>query len=147
MAGEDRYRLAPVRDLRVRDEKARKGDLAVAAGDARETQAKLDAGRTRTQSARTALADALGSRDAQLAAGATGAQLARADHFVARRRRDLERAIADEARIEAAHAASQDKVDAARLVLARARADREVIERHFERWRADRRKLAERRED
>jgi hypothetical protein len=32
-------------------------------------------------------------------------------------------------------------------VLARARADREVIERHFERWRTERKKLLDRRED
>lgn len=146
MAGEDRYRLAPVRDLRVRDEKARKGELAAAVGGARETQARLDAARAHTVSAQTSLAAARGSREAQLASGATGEQLARADQFVARRRRELERAIAEEARTEAAHAERQGDVDAARLVLARARADREVIERHFARWRDEKRKLADRRE-
>jgi hypothetical protein len=38
-------------------------------------------------------------------------------------------------------------VDVQRAVLARARADREVIDRHFARWRDARKKLAERRDD
>ena len=143
MAGEDRYRLAPLRDVRTLKEKAKKGELASAVGDARETQAKLDAARARTQAARTALDVARTTP----ATETTGAQLARADLFIARRRRDLERAIAEEARCEAAHAERQGMVDAARLVLARARADREVIERHFAKWREARQKLAERRED
>ena len=147
MAGEDRYRLAAVRDVRTRDEKTRKGQLANAVGDARVTQATLDAARVRTQAARTALQAARSSRDALLDAGATSAQLTSTDRFVIRRRRELDQAVADEARTEVAHAERQGEVDAARLVLARARADREVIERHFERWRTERRKLADRRED
>lgn len=144
MASEDRYRLAPLRDVRTRDEKTRKGELASAVGDARETQAKLDAARARTQAARTAFDVARRTRETGLA---TGAQLARTDQFIARRRRELDQAIAEETRCEVAHSERQGKVDAARLVLARARADREVIERHFATWREARQKLAERRED
>lgn len=70
-----------------------------------------------------------------------------ADRFVARRRRELADALAEEAHAEDAHEARLGHVDAARRSLARARAEREVIERHFERWRTERRKLAERRED
>ena len=147
MAGEDRYRLAAVRDVRARDEKSRKAELSSAVGDARETQARLDAARARTRAAQTALAAAQSTRETLFSTGATTAQLARADQFIARRRRELAQTIAEEARCEAAHSERQGKVDAARLVLARARADREVIERHFERWRAERKKLAERRED
>jgi len=144
MASEDRYRLAPLRDVRTRDEKTRKGELASAVGDARETQAKLDAARARTQAAHAVLDVALTTRDTELA---TGAQLAGADRFIARRRRELDQAVAEELRCEAAHTQRQGKVDAARLVLARARADREVIERHFAKWRDTRKQLAERRED
>jgi hypothetical protein len=147
MAGEDRYRLAAVRELRTRDEKSRKGELANAVGDARETLAKLEATRARTQTAKAAWLGARASRDQLLDAGATSQQLAHADHFIARRRHELDRAVAEELRCEAAHAERQGNVDAAQLVLARSRAEREVIERHFERWRSERRKLADRRED
>jgi hypothetical protein len=41
----------------------------------------------------------------------------------------------------------QSGVDVARRTLVRARADRELIDRHFARWREARRKQAERRED
>ncbi|NVB82055.1 MAG: hypothetical protein HOV81_26980 [Kofleriaceae bacterium] len=70
-----------------------------------------------------------------------------AERFVARRRRDLADALAEEARAEDAHDARLGHVDAARSSLTRAHAEREVIERHFERWRTERKKLAERRED
>src|SRR5438477_6487567 len=95
MASEDRYRLAPLRDVRTRDEKTRKGELASAVGDARETQAKLDAARARTQAARAVLDVALTTRDTELA---TGAQLAGADRFIARRRRELDHAVSEELR-------------------------------------------------
>ena len=70
-----------------------------------------------------------------------------AERYVARRQRELDRARDEELRAGAAHVASGSAVDLARATLARARADRELIERHFARWREARRKLAERRED
>lgn len=70
-----------------------------------------------------------------------------AERFVARRRRELDDVSAEEGRAEDAHAARLGHVDTAQRTLTRARADREVIERHFERWRTERKKLAERRED
>jgi hypothetical protein len=147
MAGEDRYRLAAVRDARARDEQARKGDLAVAVGDAHQTQARLDAVRARTAAARAALLTAVQTRDALLAAGTAGSALVRAERYIGRRRRELDAATAEEVRCEAVHAGRLDEVDAARRTLTRARAERQVIERHFERWRETRKKLAERRED
>lgn len=147
MAGEDRYRLAAVRDVRARDEQARKGDLAVAVGDARQTQGRLDAARARTAAAHAALLTARTARDALLSAGAAGSVLVRAEAYIARRRRELEGAIAEEVRCEAVHAGRLDEVDTARRTLTRARAERQVIERHFERWREDKKKLADRRED
>lgn len=142
---DDRYRLAPVRDARARDERVRRGDLAAAIGDARETQGRLDAARSRTVAARTALAGAIATRQSLLTG--TPAQLVLAEQFVARRRRDLADALAEEGRAEDAHDARLGHVDDARRSLTRARADREVIERHFERWRTERKRLAERRED
>ena len=136
----DRYRLAPVRDARERDEQTRRQDLAASVGDARETQGRLDAARARTHAARSALHAATRS-------GHTAAQLAAAERFVARLRRDLDDAIGEELRAQAAHEARVGELDEARARLARARADRKVIERHFERWRAANRKLADRRED
>jgi flagellar export protein FliJ len=129
MADEDRYRAAPVRDQRARAERVKRGELAAAVGDAKETD-------TRVTAARAALAEALAARDAQ----PTAASRALADRFVARRRRELEGVLDAAARAAGA-------VDAARVTLVRARAEREIIERHFARWREERRKLADRRDD
>ena len=148
MAGKDvdeagRYRLAPLRDARTRDEKVKRGDLAVAVGDARQTQTKLDGAKAAVAAAREALTTALASKS-----GLSGAaQLALADRFIARKRRELDRAIGEEIRAEAAHDERLGRVDTQRRVLARASADRKVIEQHFDRWRTEKRKLAERRED
>ena len=147
VAGEDRYRLAPVRDARARDERVRRGDLAVAVGDTRETQARLDAARARTQAARDALTAAVAARDTVSRADTTPAQLVLADRFIARRRTELDRMIGEELRAEAAHGSQLGSLDEARQRLVRARADREVIERHFARWRQTQAKLADRRED
>ncbi|MGE5181877.1 MAG: hypothetical protein ACM31C_07435 [Acidobacteriota bacterium] len=129
MADEDRYRPAPLREVRARDEAIRRGELASAVGSASEAEARLAA-------ARAALASAIAACDAQ----PTAARRVLAERFVARRRRELARLADDLARASGA-------VDHARAVLVRARAERELIERHFERWRAERRKLADRRED
>ncbi|MBA3539198.1 MAG: hypothetical protein H0T79_06190, partial [Deltaproteobacteria bacterium] len=67
--------------------------------------------------------------------------------YVQRRLRDLAVAITDELRAEAAHAERTSAIDLAHRQLTRARADREVIERHFAAWRDQRRKLVERREE
>lgn len=147
MPGEDRYRLAPVRDARARDERIRRGDLAVAVGDARETAARLEAARARTKAARDAVTAAVASRATLLDRQTTPAQLALADQYIARKRGELERALGEELRAEAAHEHRLGSLDEARQRLARAKADREVIERHFARWRETRKKLAERRED
>ena len=129
MADEDRYRAAPVRDERARAERVKRGELAAAVGDAKEAETRLAA-------AREALAAAIAARDSAPTAGAR----VLAERFVARRRKELAQ-LADAAQRAAGTA------DAARRALTRARADREVIERHFEKWRAERRKLADRRED
>jgi hypothetical protein len=136
-----------VRDARAREEQARRGDLAAAVGDARETQARLDAARAKTQTARTALTSAITARDALLRGTTTPARLVNAEQVVVRRRRELEGAIGEELRAEAAHDTQLGSLDESRLRLARARADKEVIERHFARWRQARQRLAERRED
>ena len=138
---EDRYRLAPLRDARERDERLRRGELASAIGDAKHVDARRAALAARVDAARAAAAAA-----ARTSAG-TAAQLVLADRFAARRRRELADALAELDRAETALAAQQGVVDAARTTLARARAEREVIERHFARWRDERRKLADRRED
>ncbi|HEY5945714.1 MAG TPA: hypothetical protein VIV40_09495 [Kofleriaceae bacterium] len=147
MAGEDRYRLAPVRDARARNEQVRRGDLAAAVGDARETQARLDAARARTQAARDAVAAAVAARDTLIRGAITPDALVLADRFIARRRGELDRAIGEELRAEAVHGSQLGSLDEARQRLARARAEREVIERHFAAWRKTQAKLAERRED
>jgi hypothetical protein len=139
--GEDRYRLAPVRDARERAEAIRRGNLAGAISGARTTETSLAAARARTAAARDALAAA------RARTATTAAQLVVAERFVARRRRELAAARDAELRAELAHTERLGEIDLARGKLARARAERELIERHFTRWREDQRKLRERRED
>jgi len=146
----DRYQLAAVRDARAREEQGKRGELAGSVGDAREARARLEAAQARTTKAREALAKALTAREAILTGGPTPAQMARianADRFVMRRRHELDAALGEELRAHGSHDAPQGAVDVQRRLLARARADREVIDRHFARWREATRKLAERRED
>ena len=140
---EDRYRLAPVRDARERDERSRTSELAGAIETAKDAEAELAAARTRTEAARHAITAALAARDATH----TAAQRALADRFVARRRRELFDARTRELEAEARRDSRHGAVDTARLTLARARGDREVIERHFARWREHKKQLAERREE
>jgi hypothetical protein len=141
------YRLRAVRDVRARTERARVGELASAVGDARATQARLDAAKERSKAARNAVDEAVVARDTLLSSGATSTQLAQAERFVTRLRRALADEVAEEVRCEVAHLEREGDADAARLTLRRARAERDVIELHFERWRASQKKLGERRED
>jgi len=143
----DRYRLAPVRDARSREERVRRGDLAAAASIAKASLAQVDAAARRIEEARAKVEAARSAHIALVEAGTTSVALVRSEQFIVRVRRDLEIAIDAHARAEASHRGQADAVDAARGRLARARADREVIERHFARWRTERAKLAERRED
>ncbi len=145
MADQGRYRLAAVRDARERAERGKRSELADAVGTAREAQARLDAARARTQLAREVLAKAIAAREARVSEGAS--VFAVAEQYIMRRRRELEAAVGEELRVEAALDEHQLGVGVARRTLARARADRAVIDRHFAQWRETRRKQAERRED
>jgi hypothetical protein len=142
-----RYRLAPVRDARERDERVRKGDLADAVGDARRTQARVEAARAGVAAARDALGAARAALRDHLATGATAEQLARGERYLARLRAAITAALDAESRAIAAHRGQLANVDLARDRLATARAEKEVIERHFARWRTEQAKIRERRED
>jgi hypothetical protein len=144
MADDARYRLAPVREVRERTEASRRGDLANAVGDARETEAALAVARARTERAELALAAALALLREPFA---TTERRVIAERFVTRKRRELDDARDAELRAATAHDARLGNVDNARAHLAHARAARELIERHFARWRDARAKLAERRGD
>ena len=143
MAEEGRYRLAPVRELRALAEREKRGELAGAVGDARAAEERLAVARARTVEAQRLLEAARAACTAQL----TAARRVLAERYVARVRRAMEAARADELRAEAALANELGEVDLARRTLAHARADRELVERHFARWREAQRKLADRRED
>jgi len=137
---EDRYGLAPLRELREQRETARRGNLATAVGDAHVSAAAVAAACARTEHARAAVGAARFAREALR----TAEQWAAAERFIARRRHELERARDEQLRTELAHEHRTAEVDTARAQLARARADRQLVERHFERWRADQRRAAER---
>lgn len=139
----DRYRLGPVHDARLRDERSKRGDLAAAVGDARATADDVAAAERVVAALQTAIESARRAAPPR----AAGSHLVRIDRFLARLRRDLDAAIQHHARAAAAHAGRLDQIDGARARLVRARADREVIERHFAQWRERRRKLAELRAD
>jgi hypothetical protein len=139
----DRYRLGPLRDVRQIDERAKRNDLAVAVGDARATADDVSAAASRIAKAREVLAVAR-SATATLASAHL---LTLADRYVARRRRDLDARVVEHEHARAAHAGKLGAIDAARSRWTAARADKQVIERHFERWRESQRKLADRRED
>jgi hypothetical protein len=147
IGGVDPYRLGPLRDARGRDERVKRSDLAVAVADARETAGAVAAAVRRVAEARAAIVEGRRAYTALIAAGAAPGMLALADRYTDRRRRDLDAAIGEQLRAEAVHAGRLAAIDDARGRLAVARADRELIERHFARWREARKKLAERRED
>jgi hypothetical protein len=136
------YRLGPVLDARDREERIRRGDLAAAVDGVRATAEHVAAAAARVSCARAALAKA---RDA--VPRTTARELAQTAGFIARLRRDLEAALDAHARAEASHRGRMGEAELARGRLSRARADREVIERHFERWRDRAKKLADRRSE
>jgi hypothetical protein len=136
-----------MREARSRDERIRRGDLAGAAGDAQALADGVDAVARRTAQLRTAIAAVASERDRLLAHGATAATIAHFERYLRRLRHDLDAAAGELLRAAARHRGQLEAVDAARDRLTLARAEREVIERHFAAWRAERRKLVERRED
>jgi hypothetical protein len=138
----DRYRLAPVRDARDREERVQRGNLAVTIEQARASEAQVAAAAARVTAATAALDKARAP-----VAEASAIAIARTEQFIAKLRRAVELARDEHARAVASHRGQLATVDAARDRLARARADKEVIERHFTRWREDRAKLADRRQD
>lgn len=133
--------MAPVRDERDRTERTRRGELAAEVEKARASEAQVAAAAARVAHAEAALAKA------SALAGETALVLERIERFTQRRRRELAIAREEHARAIASHAGQLAEADAARGRLVRARADREIIERHFARWRTERAKLAERRAD
>ena len=139
----ERYRLAPLRDLRHLDERAKRNDLAATVDSARASAEDVEAAAARIATARGALAAAYTAR----AALAGAHLLALADRHLARLRRTLDDAVAAHARAAATHAGHQGALAAARTELVAARARKELVERHFARWRDGQRKLAERRDD
>ena len=136
-----RYRLGPLREVRQLDERTKRNDLAAAVGDARATAEEVAAAAARVESARAALAAARA-----MTANSSDA-LVLVDRYVARCRHRLDDAIDAHGRAAAAHAGRESAVDTARGKLTAARAQKELIERHFARWREAQRKLADRRED
>jgi hypothetical protein len=136
-----------MRDARARDERVRRAELAGTLEEAQRLAADLEGATDRVARARAAIAAATATRDAMLVEGAPVAAVARHDRYLRRLRRDLDDARGELVRADARHRGQLDAVDDARRRLTLARAEREVIERHFAAWRAERRKLAERRDD
>jgi len=141
VAGEDRYRLGPVRETRERTERIKRGELAAAVDDTREAVAQVAALHARAAAVRGRLTAAVGTD------GESARELALVERYRSRLRGELAAIAGELDRAEAVLADRTGVADTARGALARARADREVIERHFARWRETQRKIAERRED
>lgn len=136
---EDRYRLAPLREVRERSEVTRRGNLVRAIGDAQVTEDAVTVAAARVERAGLVL-------HAAEVSGATATELVAAERYRSRLRAELA-ATRDEAlRAQLAHAARGGEVELARAQLARARADREVIERHFTAWRDAQRKRRDNRD-
>ena len=129
--------------MRARDERVKRNDLAVAVDDARATEADVTRAAQRVADARAKLSQARDARGTLTSAHA----LALADRHIARLRHVLDDRVAEHARTQAKHAGRVAAIAAARGTLTAARADKELIERHFARWRDQQRKLADRRED
>ncbi|MBA3396583.1 MAG: hypothetical protein H0T89_28385, partial [Deltaproteobacteria bacterium] len=72
----DRYRLRPLREVRDRDERAKRSDLAAAVGDARVTAADVAAAHGQVAAARSALAAAITTRNTLVAGPAARLALA-----------------------------------------------------------------------
>src|SRR5688572_25263204 len=107
----DRYRLAPLRDARDRDERARRGALAAAVDDARATADGEAGAARRVAEARAAIDAAVRARATLLSGvsgppgrgGASPAMIALADRYAQRRRRELDAAVGEHLRARAAH--------------------------------------------
>jgi hypothetical protein len=136
-----------MRDVRARDERSKRGDLATAVHDARALAEGAATSASQVARCRTAIAQARAQRDQLLSQGAAVATVAQLERYLTRLRHALDAARAEQLRAEARHRGQLDAIDAARDRLVIARADREVIERHFARWRAQRNQLADRRDD
>lgn len=144
----ERYRLAPVRDLRARDEKLHQGRLASAVDDARATQVAVDAAQRRVDDLRRRVAQAEQQRHGAMASTTFEvAAIVLAERHLAWLRAELDAAIGAHVRAIATHAGVLGTVDEARGRLAASRAHKEIVERHFARWRDERKRLSERRED
>ena len=143
MPDEGRYRAAPARAKRAHEERMQRGELASAVGQVRDAQRNLDGLVAGVEVAREQLAQAARVRDEQR----TAAARVLAERFAARCRRELAAAVDAAARAQNVLFDRDTAVDAARQALARVRAEREVIERHFARWREAQRRLVERRSD
>ena len=139
-----------MRQVRARNERVQQADLVGAVGDARVLGGAVEHAARRVERARAAIGEATATRDRALAGGAataTIAGLARLDGYLGRLRHELDGALGELVRAQARHRGQLAAVDVARGRLAVARAEREVIERHFAAWRAAREKLADRRDD
>jgi hypothetical protein len=133
------YRLRPVAEQRARDEKAKRGELADAVGDVRAADEKLAAASARVAKLREAIGHAY--------TATTATEIVWLDRYRTRLRGQLDAALLDELHARAARDGTAASLEGARDRLALARAARRVVEAHFERWRVEQRKLAERRED
>jgi hypothetical protein len=85
----DRYRLAPVRDERNREERVQRGNLAATIEQARASEQQVAAAAARVTAAETALADAR-----LVSAESTALAHARTERFVAKLRAAVELARA-----------------------------------------------------
>lgn len=140
LVSDERYRLQPVREVRAIDERVKQGELADATNLAKKTAAAVDKARARISELEQRIAAARRPE-------ATSTAIELRERYLARLRRALDEAKTQLAHAIVAHEAKTSVVDAARVRLVRARADKEVVDRHHAKWREMQAKLAERRAD
>ncbi len=140
-----RYPLEAARTVRAHGVEQAEAELAVRTSALEEAKQALDEARG---ALRAHLERVKQEKDALARgeeAGGSAAELARGSAFLSRRRNEEEALGAAIRAAEKAVGDAQSKVDEARTTLAEAQAEKDVVERHHDRFRGDEKRERERR--
>jgi len=142
---DDGYRLAALLELRRREEESRQGDVAQAAAATSTARDALRAAKACRDQARERRVEAVAAADSRASSGqASAGDLAQARGWLDRLAVAVARADAVVAEAAAALRSAEEDEDRARQALTRTAAERQAIEKHREKWLAERKREAER---